>query len=51
MQTTLVTKNPLFVREGYLYDVQTDTWTSSAEFQFNYVFPVCGTYKKDGGIL
>jgi len=31
-----------------LYDVEKDKWTCEGDFQNSYVFPVCGTFKKDG---
>ena len=40
----------LFFSNACLYDVEKDKWTCEGDFQNSYVFPVCGTFKKDGGI-
>ena len=37
------------ISNGCLYNAQNGKWTCQGDFQFRYVFPVCGMYKKDGG--
>ena len=41
--------NGSFHSNGCLYNAQNGKWTCQGDFQFQYVFPVCGMYKKDGG--
>ena len=42
-------KKPIPNSNGCLYNAQNGKWTCQGDFQFRYVFPVCGMYKKDGG--
>jgi len=37
-----------YSNNGCLYNAQNGKWTCQGDFQFQYVFPVCGMYKKDG---